>query len=419
MAGSVNMKKAYTFTKSKKMWAEARKLIAGGSQATRSPEYAQYPIYFTRARGCRMWDVDGNEFIDLLCSIGPIILGYAYKRVDDAARAVMKTSFQSSMNHPIQLELARLLIEVIPCAEKVRFLKTGTEATQAAVRLARHITKRIYVARCGYHGWADMWWYGRTNGVHKAAWEVVPPFDGTADGLERLLKKTRRKFAAVILCPADTRPFTRENFRGIVDAAHRHGALVIFDEIKSGFRTALGGAQELLGVTPDLTALSKGIANGYPLAAVVGRNKCMKYFHETPTAGTFSVEALAIAAAVAAIREMREKNAVAHLWKVGKRLIDGLNEICRCRGLEEPKAYADPVPSMPRLTWKPHTADASHPAHQYFFSQCLRYGLFFSSWHVAFVNYSHKDRDIDEALDICDFVMGKVKRKFRGTKGGR
>ena len=403
------MGKAYTFKKSKELWAEARKLIAGGSQGTRMPEYPEFPIYFDRAKGCRMWDLDGNEFIDLLCSIGPIILGYSYQRVDDAARAIMRTSFQSSANHPIQLELAKLLIEMIPCAERVRFLKTGTEATQAAVRLARHITKRTYVARCGYHGWADMWWHGKTEGIHKAAWQVIPPFDGTADGLEKLLKKKRQELAAVIICPADTRPFTRENYQGIIDVAHRHGALVIFDEIKSGFRTSLGGVQQLLGVTPDLATLSKGIANGYPLSAIVGKQEYMKRMPETPTAGTFSVEALSIAAAVATLKELKEKHVVDHLWRIGQRLIDGLNEICRAHAMEEPEAYPDPVPSMPRFTWKPHTDDFSHPAHKHFFGECYRYGLFFSSWHVAFVNYSHKQKDIDETLEICNFVMGKTK----------
>lgn len=406
------MRTPYTFKKSKMLWAEAQALIPGGSQGTRTPEYSEFPAYFERAKGCRMWDVDGNEFIDLLCSIGPIILGYAYKRVDDAVRSVMRTSFQSSMNHPIQLELARLLIDMIPCAERVRFLKTGTEATQAAVRLARHITGRTYVARSGYHGWADMWWHGRTEGIHEAAWHVVPPFDGTAEGLEELFGKTRQQFAAVILCPADTRPFTTENYQRIIDVAHKHGALVIFDEIKSGFRIAPGGAQELLGVMPDLTTLSKGIANGYPLSAVVGKEETMKRMPETPTAGTFSVEALSIAAAVATLEELKEKKVADHLWKMGQRLIDGLNAICRAHGMEEPKAYPDPVPSMPRFTWKPHTDDFSHPAHQYFFGECYRYGLFFSSWHVTFVNYSHKKRDIDEALEICDFVMGKTRKKF-------
>ena len=398
----------YTFAESKKLWKEANTLIGCGSQGTRQPIYPDFPIYFTRAKGCRMWDVDGNEFIDLLCSIGPIILGYAYDRVDQAAKNIIANSFQSSMNHPVQLDLARLLIEMIPCAERVRFLKTGTEATVAAARLARHITGRTHIARSGYHGWADLWLNGREGGTDKAAWKSVLAFDGTADGLENLFKKTPEKFAAVILCPADTKPFTKENYQNIIDTAHKYGALAIFDEIKTGFRVSTGGTQKLFGVMPDLTTISKGMGNGYPISALVGKSKYLDQMNETHVAGTFSVEALSIAASLATLQEIKEKNVVEHLWKVGQRLIDGLNQICTDYGIDEAKAYSDPVPSMPRFTWKPD----SHPAHNYFFSECLRYGLFFSPWHVTFVNYSHKERDIDEALDICDFVMARTKKRF-------
>lgn len=408
---NISQRIPYRFTQSQRLWQQAQQLIAGGTQGTRQPLYPDFPAYFVRAKGCRMWDVDGNEFIDLLCSIGPILLGYAYDRVDDAARAVMADSFQSSSNHPIQLELARLIIEMVPSAERVRFFKTGTEATVAAARLARHITGRMPIARCGYHGWADLWRYGEQGGTDPAAWKSVPAFDGTAADLARLFRQTPEPFAAVILCPADTKPFTQENYQAIVDLAHEHGALVIFDEIKTGFRVALGGAQELLGVTPDLTTLSKGLANGYPLAVVAGKAEYMQRIAETPTAGTFNVEALSIAAAVATLREVRERNVVAHLHRMGQRLIDGLRGICAAHGMDEPHAYADPVPSMIRFTWHPGDGNrCDHPAHQYFFSQCFRYGLFFCPWHVAFVNYSHTEADIDEALDICDFALARTKK---------
>ena len=411
--------KRYSFTKSNALFKEAKKYIAHGAQGTRQPYYPGFPTYFERCKGCRMWDVDGNEFIDLLCSIGPMLLGYAYKRVDDAARAIMRDSFQSSTNHAIQIDHAKMLCEMVPSAERIRLLKTGTEATVAAARLARCITGREMIARHGYHGWADMWkgsegFPNGAGGVVKASGESVVPFDATAEGLERLFKKSRKKFAAVILCPADTRPFTTENYQGIIDVAHEHGALVIFDEVKTGFRVAQGGAQENLGVTPDITTLSKGMGNGYPIAAVVGKKKYMDAMAETPTAGTFSIEALSIAASLATLREIREKNVVDHLWKKGQRLIDGLEKICLEHGIEEAKAYPDPVPSMPRFTWHPYEFNkAEHPDHQYFFSECCRYGLFFCSWHVAFVNFSHKNKDIDEALEICDFVMGRLRKRRR------
>jgi len=410
------MKTAYSFGESRRLFEQAKKVIAGGAQGTRQPLHPDFPTYFSRAKGCRMWDVDGNEFIDLLCSIGPVILGYAYDRVDEAAISMIRESFQSSTNHPIQIELAERLVSMIPCAERVRILKTGTEATLAAARLARCITGRINIARCGYHGWADLWMNGRQGGTHRAAWEVVLPFEGSAESLEELFKKTKEPFAAVFLCPADCKPYTRENYQAIIDIAHKHGALVVFDEVKTGFRIARGGAQEHLGVKPDLTTLSKGMGNGYPLSAVVGKAEYMERWNETPTSGTFSVEALSIAASNATVREIQEKDVVGHLWKMGQRLIDGLNHICRDHGMEEPRAYPDPVPSMPRFTWSPGMNGSEHKAHNYFFSECIRYGLFFSSWHVTFVNYSHSPRDIDEALEICDFVMGRTKKNWNKSQ---
>ena len=408
-----HIRKIYSFENSKKLWSQAKQVIAGGTTGTCQPLYSEFPAFFTRAKGCRMWDADGNEFIDLLCSIGPVILGYAYDRVDNAAHDIIKSSFQSSTSHPIIIELAKELIQIIPSAEKVQFFKTGSDATTAAARLARHVTNRMYIARCGYHGWHDIWRNGMEGGTDPKAWESVPAFDGTAEGLDELFRQTKEEFAAVILCPADTKPFTKENYQGIIDVAHKHGALVIFDEIKTGFRTALGGAQELLSVMPDLTTVSKALGNGYPVAALAGKAEYMDEFPNTLTGGTFVIEALSITAALATLKELKEKNVVAHLHKVGQQLINGLNEICQTYGMEEPKAYGDPVPSMPRFTWKPGTDhDASHPAHQYFFGECLRYGLFFSPGHVAFVNYSHSHKDIDEALDICDYVMAKTKRNW-------
>ena len=404
------------FSKSNKMWKEAQKVIAGGSTGMRQPHGDKCPMFFERAKGCRMWDVDGNEFIDLYCSIGPITLGYAYKKVDDAVKAIIKDSFQSCMNHPVSIELAKLLTEFIPCAELVKYSKTGTEATMAAVRVPRLVTGRKYIARFGYHGWTDMWWPGgnvKTNGVLKEAGDYTLGFDGTAEGLEKLFKKSRKKFACVIFCPADAKPFTKENYQGIIDVAHDHGALVIFDEVKSGFRMALGGAQEVLGVTPDLTTVSKGMANGYPMAAVVGKAKYMKRMPETPNSGTFAGEGVGLTAALATLREFKEKNVPGHMAKVGKRLIDGLNEICENHKMDGVAAYGDPVAAMPRLTWKKGEVLFENEEQNHFFALCYQYGLFFHRWHVAFVNYSHKNKDIDEALDICDFAMAKTKKKFR------
>jgi glutamate-1-semialdehyde 2,1-aminomutase len=398
----------YRFNNSKALFERAKRVIPGGSEIIRVPRFDEYPIYFERAKGCRAWDVDGNEFLDFLCSIGPIILGYAYDRVDDAVRRVMEQSFQSAMNTPHQIQLAELLAETVPSCQKSRFFKTGSEATHAAVRLARAVTGRQKIARSGYHGWFDLWREPGMPGVHPGTCAPVIAWDQTLGSLESTLRADPDGFAAVIICPSEVEPFARETFKGIIALAHRYGALAIFDEVKTGFRPALGGVQEIMQVRPDVTVLSKGIANGYPLAAVCGPEPVMDQIIDNPTTGTFNVEALSLAAAIATIEELRERDVPSHLMRMGQRLIDGLNEITNSYGIEA-RAFPDPIAAMPNFRFMhadKHTAERAHTA---FYSEVIRHGLFLCDWHMGFICFSHQERDIDEALDICDLVLGRLK----------
>lgn len=399
--------KFLSFEKSKALLARARETIPRGSQNTRLPEFDEYPVFFERAKGCRMWDVDGNEFLDMLASIGPIILGYACDAVDRAVRKVIETSFQSSMNHPVMVELAEKLIKIVPSAERVRFLKTGSEATHAAVRTARHCTGREKVARCGYHGWFDMWWSPEMAGIHGGSTGPIVEFDGSANHLEDTIKSGG--FAAVIICPSEIKPFSKDNLRRIVDTAHKHGAVMIFDEVKTGFRTALGGIQERLGVMPDMTTLSKAMANGYPIAAVAGAKTVMDKMAETPTAGTFSVEAVGLTASLATINELEQRNVPAHLEKLGVRFIDGFNKIAVGTDVEA-EARPVPTPCMPQIFFTDSREEKRKKAHEAFFQGVMRRGLFLSGWHQAFIMASHTEAAIDEALNICADAMDDAKK---------
>ena len=414
---TLQTERPYQFSKSRQMWKDVLELVPGGSQITRLPMSDDWPCFFERAAGCRAWDVDGNEFIDFLCGYGPIVLGYASAPVDQAVRNVIETSPQSSTNHPLQLDLARQLINAVPCAEMVRTAKTGTEATTGVARLARHITRRKHIARHGYHGWADLFVdVEDDHGLDRDASAKTHRFDGSAADLERLISKTGQQFAAVFVCPADTRPFTKENFQAIIDIAHQHGALVVFDEIKTGFRLALGGAQERLGVTPDLTTVSKAMGNGYPISAIVGKREYMEEVKNLCFSGTFFAEAIGLAAATATLKELRSNDVAAHLERVGSRLIDGINGICE-RAKIGARAYPDPVPAMPRFIWTNGSvtdgyAPITEDSHTFFLEELVRYGVFFSGWHVAFVNYAHKDEDIDDALNIFEHAMRKTVTKY-------
>jgi glutamate-1-semialdehyde 2,1-aminomutase len=398
----------YQFTNSKALHERAKRVIPAGSEVTRMPRFDDYPIYFTRAKGCRAWDVDGNEFLDFLCSIGPIILGYAYDRVDAAVRLVMEQSFQSPMNTPHQVQLAELLAETVPSCQKSRFFKTGSEATHAAVRLARAISGKEKIARSGYHGWFDLWRKPDMPGVHPGTCAPVLPWNRTLDCLESTLRSDPERFAAVIICPSEVEPFARETFQGIIDLAHDHGALAIFDEVKTGFRPALGGVQEIMQVRPDLTVLSKGIANGYPLAAVCGPEPVMEQIINNPTTGTFNVEALSLAAAIATIEELREKDVPSHLMRMGRRLIDGLNEITDSYGIDA-QAFPDPIAAMPNFRFTHSDTDRANRAHTAFYSEVIRHGLFLCDWHMGFTSFSHQEQDIDEALDICQAALRSLR----------
>ena len=267
------------------------------------------PKYLARGVGSHVFDVDGNEFIDYQMGVGPLSLGYAYPRVDDAIRAQLGSGITFSLMHPLEVEVAELVEEVVPCAESVRFSKTGCDVTTAAVRLARAFTGREKVLCCGYHGWHD-WYIGVTDraaGIPQSVKDLTYTFP--YNDLPALEEALDEETACVILEPT-TFEAPREGFlEGLAAACRRAGALLIFDEMWTGFRLALGGAQEFFGVTPDLACFSKAVANGMPLSILAGRKDVMSLLEQDVFFfTTFGGEALSLAAAKATILEMQEKD---------------------------------------------------------------------------------------------------------------
>ena len=260
------------------------------------------PAYLRRGQGCHVWDVDGNEYIDYTMGVGPLSLGYAYPAVDAAIQRQLADGITFSLMHPLEVALAERLHAILPNAEMVRYAKTGAEATSAAVRRARAYTGRDKVLCCGYHGWHD--WYvsvlGRGAGVPQAVQDLVHTF--AYNDPASLRAAIDHDTACVILEPM-TFELPRDGFLPEVQAICReHGALLIFDEMWTGFRLALGGAQQYFGVTPDLACYSKAIANGMPLAVLTGRAEVMRLLHEEVFFfSTFGGEALSLAAAMATL----------------------------------------------------------------------------------------------------------------------
>ncbi len=389
--------------------AEAASLIPSVTQ-TFSKNPTQFvqgvaPVYLQRGKGARVWDVDGNEYLDYPMALGPIILGHCYPRVSEAVRAQMEEGSVFTLPHPIEVEVAKLLCEVIPCAEKVRFGKNGSDATTGAVRVARAFTGRERILTCGYHGWHD-WYIGtttRNKGIPKAVAELSHTFPyNNLDAVERAFQRHSGEIAAVIIEPMVATLPDPGFLEGLRSITHRHGALLIFDEVVTGFRWALGGAQEYFKVTPDLACFGKAMANGYPLSAVAGRADVMDVFDEVFFSFTFGGDALSLAAAKATISEMKEKDVFPHLWEQGRKLLDGFNVLANEYKVAE-RVRTIGISPRSIIEFKGINEEESLLFKSFFQQECIKRGILFQGFHN--VTYSHTAADIDYTLRVYRTVM--------------
>jgi glutamate-1-semialdehyde 2,1-aminomutase len=330
------------FDKSIEFLARAERVIPLGSQ-TFSKSRVQYPYgasphFIARASGSRVWDLDGNEYIDFVNSLASVTLGYQDPDVMQAVRDQLESGVIFSLPHPLETEVAEMICEVVPCAEMVRFGKNGSDATSGAIRLARAFTERDHVAVCGYHGWQD-WYIGstaRNRGVPKATRDLTHTFAyNDLESLRAVLKTHRDGFAAVILEPMNVAEPMPGFLDGVKVLAREHGALLIFDETITGFRYSIGGAQALFGVTPDLATFGKGLANGYPLSAVAGRRDVMKLMEEVFFSFTFGGEALSLAAAKATLTKLKTRPILETISDRGIAVMEGTRRIIELNKLTD------------------------------------------------------------------------------------
>ena len=330
------------FKSSNSYFDRASKTVPLGSQ-TFSKSYIQWPkgvapLFIDRAQGSKIIDIDGNHYVDYIMGLLPIVLGYCDEDIDQAAISQIMKGTIFSMPSTLEVELAEKLVEIIPSAEMVRFGKNGSDATTASVRLARAYTNRDLVAVSGYHGLHD--WYISTTtrnlGVPKKVQSLTHKFNfNDADSLHSLFKKFPNKFAAVIVEPAGLVKTDLDSLKKIRELCTAYGVILIFDEIISGFRINIGGAQKEYGVTPDLSCFGKAMANGYPLSAVVGSKKIMVLMEEIFFSSTFGGDNVALAASLATINKI-EKNKVIYKTKnYGDKLIKELNNICIKEGVDK------------------------------------------------------------------------------------
>jgi glutamate-1-semialdehyde 2,1-aminomutase len=379
------------------LYREALAIIPGGTQLiSRRPQlYAPglTPPYVARGKGAYFWDLDGNEYLDLMMCVGASILGYADDAVDDAVIAQIRNGTAYSISHPLEVELARELIAAIPCAEAVRFCKGGGEANTIAVRIARAVTGRERVLFCGYHGWHD--WYLAANlesddvldshllpgirpqGIpHGLAGTALPFRYNDLTSLEAQLDRHRGQVACIIMEAARGAALPAPGFlEGVRALASAHGALLIFDEVVTGFRLALGGAQERFGVTPDMATYAKAISNGYAMGAVVGSHAAMDLAGELFISSTYWSDAVGLAASLATIRELRRRDAITAIGAFGAGFQQCFNRLAA--------EYAIPLqavglPQLIGITYTDIAPELKRPLKDYYVQELTRRGIFSS-----------------------------------------
>jgi glutamate-1-semialdehyde aminotransferase len=357
------------------------------------------PAYVSRAEGAYVWDVDGNRYLDFPMALGPILLGYGHPSVNEAIERQLRDGIVFTLPHPVEVEVAERIAELVPCADRVRFAKTGSDATTASVRLARACTGKASVIVCGYHGWQD-WYIGTTSrslGVPEAVQALSDSFTfNDLASLDAALERQQGDTAAVVLEPVGADEPAEGFLEGVVERAHAAGALVVFDEIISGFRVAPGGAQERNGVVPDLAAFGKALGNGMPISALVGRAEYMDTLEDVFFSGTHGSEALSLAAANAVLDELTPELYEA-LFARGERLRSGVQEGIAEAGVGELVTIAGAAPRTETIVREPENADGRLLARSIVQQELLKRGVLFNGSN--FISAAHTDEDIDYAVE--------------------
>lgn len=406
------------FINSQKLFQQALTLLPGGVKGIRHPDFyipGAYPIFLRGGKGGRITDVDGNEYIDWLCSYGPNVLGHGHPRICEVALREAEKGFCLTLCQPVQNQLAQKLIELIPCAERLIFVTTGSESTTSAVRIARIHTKRELVLRCGYQGFHD-WCVPYTHGVPKAAQESVITFDfGNLEQFEQLIARYGEKIACVIMTPIGhdaRRPMiipSKAYLETIRNLTARHGIVLIFDEIRTGFRLALGGAQEYFGVVPDMATFSKAISNGFPLAAIAMKKELDESAQKAYISATYFPNSTPMAAALATLDEIEKGKLIDHMWKIGEAVQQGMQQSA------EKYDISVTVSGLGPLFFMHFTEDFIDNTVQLgkttriFYSEMIKRGVFLNPVHNWFVCGAHTQEDVAQTLQAMEDALKIVK----------
>ncbi len=367
-----------------------------------------YPLYASHARGAHLWDIDGNAYIDYTLGYGTIVLGHADPRVNGAVfEEIKKGSCLSPLWKPAQVKLTKLLTEVIPDTEMAFLMKTGSDTTTGALRLARIFTGRDKVLRWGYNGWHD-WATPRPRGVPVSIQNDTLKFDyNDLESLKAAFEKFPGQIACVLMMPFELE-MPENNFLHEVKAvAHHYGSLFILDEMRSGFRLALGGAQEFFKIKADLATFSKSMSNGYTISAIVGRKEVLRGVSETKMTATYFASSAEMVAAIKTIEILRDTNSIEHIWAMGNLFQKGMREIINKCGIA---AEVIGYPPYPFLKFKLDDK-RNELAQNLFYTEAARLGVLFHPNHHWYISAAHTEKDILETLETC-------RRSFKAVSQG-
>lgn len=432
--------------KSRQLMERARRVVAGGiSSQIRLNEPGGEPLFFDRSEGALMWDADGNEYIDYIQGMGPNIFGHAPEFVSDQVSEDMRKGYVFAAQFERELEVAEMAADAVPIEDcTVRFASSGTEIDQLALRLARGYTGRTkYIRFEGhYHGWMDSVNHsvhppieeagnvespnvvGESAGMDPgAASQVIPCQWNDIDLLEAAFDRNPGQIAAVIMEPinANTNCIMPEPgyLEAVNEIAHRHGALVIFDEVITGFRVAYGGAQELLGITPDLATYAKSIAAGFPIAMLAGRRDIMDILGsgEVYHGGSFNSNVMSISAAYATLTHLKSEGDAfyADLNRRGQRLIDGLRHVAmetetdiHIQGLGSVFGISFNRSGDTIRNYRDHATKCDDARYTQFASEMMREGIRLSSNGRVHMSSAHTDELIDQTIQAASRALSHL-----------
>ena len=403
------------------LWKKAKKLIPGGSQllSKRSEMFLPdlWPSYYEKAKGVEIWDLDGNHFYDMtIMGIGACILGYADEDVNTAVKKVIENGSMATLNSPKDVELAELLLNIHPWAEAVRYARTGGEIMAVAVRIARAYSKKDKIAFCGYHGWHD--WYLASNladnanldghllpgldpnGVPRGLIKTAIPFEyNKIEKLEAIIKEN--DIGVIVVEPIRHQEPKNNFLQRIREIANETDAVLIFDEITSGWRLTIGGSHLLYNVNPDMMVTAKAISNGYPMAAVIGKAEIMDAAQTSFISSTYWTEAVGPAAAIATIRKLERYNVPFHLDKIGALIGKKWNELAKKYDLN---FSILPPNALVTFTIDYENAQAIKTL---FTQEMLKRGYLAST--SVYVSYAHTEEIVNEYMKNADEVFGLIK----------